>query len=71
MGTANEARDIAPSVTKQEMQAHKITTLTPNSTPGQDSQIQYIFQANDVSCKRGKRHGTWGEKGKGLTIFGP
>ena len=67
MGTEIEARDIAPSVIKWEMQAHKITHQLPIPLQNKTAKYNVSFKTSDVSCKGGKRHGTWGEEGKGLT----
>ena len=67
MGTEIEARDIAPSIIKREMQAHKITHQLPIPLQNKTAKYNVSFKTSDVSCKGGKRHGTWGEEGKGLT----
>ena len=52
---------------ENDANCHSDMYFSPNSTPKQDNRIYNVFQTNDVSCKRWKRHEAWGEKGKGLT----
>ena len=67
MGTEIEARDIAPSVIKWEMQAHQITHQLP--IPIQTRQPSTKYPQKRVACpaKEGKDTGRGEEKGKGLT----
>ena len=61
MGTEIEARDIAPSIIKREMQAHKITHQLP--IPIQNKTAKYKISSKRVACpaKEGKNTGR-GEK---------
>ena len=54
-GTANEAGNMEPNITKQEMRLDKVIILSfPDSTPKQENRVYNVFQRTMCPAKDGK-----------------